>query len=201
MKPVLILDCDGVIMEFIGPFAIWAERQHGIRLTMTGPTFRNSLSRVDDGSPVDDARIPVLLHGFFEEGLYTQTPVAGVQAAIDGLAQAMDVLILTNLPDQYRRQRVESLGQYGFDLPVFTNEGPKGTRVRELAGGRSALFVDDLHAHHRSAALQAPHVARLHMVGDPSLAPMVPMAATAHIRIDNWADAGRWIGNRMKGLN
>ena len=60
-----------------------------------------------------------------------------------------------------------------------------------------ALFVDDLPVHHESVAKHAPEVWRLHMIGEPRLAGVVPPAPHAHARIDDWREAVRWIEARF----
>ena len=199
MKPRLILDCDGVILEFIAPFQRWLETDRGIRMQLTGPTIANSMTRVDDGEAVDDALFPALLDGFFEHGQFTQPPTADARAALASLGRDMEIVVLTNIPAQWRDVRMESLARHGFDFPVFANDGPKGRRVQELADGRPAVFVDDLPPHHKSAARHAPEVGRLHMVGDPSLGALVQPAEDAHARIDGWREAETWIRNRLEG--
>lgn len=199
MKPRLILDCDGVILEFIAPFTRWLAQEHGIRMQLSGPTIASSLTRLSDGAAVDDARFPVLLNGFFETGLFTQPPTPGAKSALASLAADMEIVVLTNLPAQWRDQRVASLRNHGFDFPVVVNDGPKGPRVLELANGRPAVFVDDLPSHHRSAARHAPDVGRLHMVGDPALGTLMPEGGDAHARIDDWVRAEPWIRKRMEG--
>src|SRR3546814_5378931 len=49
--------------------------------------------------------------------------------------------------------------------------------------------------HHESSAIHAPGVWRLHMVGEPELAPNVVPAPFAHARIDRWAEAGSWLAD------
>ena len=71
--------------------------------------------------------------------------------------------------------------------------------VKELAGDRPAVFVDDLPPHHSSAAKHAPSVGRLHMVADATLRGLIPAAPDAHVRIDRWADARHWIRDFIEG--
>lgn len=199
MKPVLILDCDGVILEFIAPFSAWLARDHGVRMALTGPTIANSMTRLADGAAVDDALFPVFLDAFFAHGQFSQTPTSGATEALASLSADMDIIVLTNIPSRWRELRVESLQRLGFHFPVIANSGPKGRRVLEIADGRPAVFVDDLPAHHRSAATHAPEVGRLQMVGDPLLGTLMPPSADAHGRIDDWRQAEPWIRNKLEG--
>ena len=108
------------------------------------------------------------------------------------------------LPDACRQleqvsARLEQLRAFGLDVPVFTNQGPKGARIRQIMdehGARRAVFIDDLAQHHASAAEHAPLIGRLHFCGEPAIAGHVPCALNAghaHARIDNWAEAVPWL--------
>ena len=66
-----------------------------------------------------------------------------------------------------------------------------------------AVFIDDLPQHHGSVAEIAPHVTRLHLCGEPLLAPHIACAhkaGHAHARIDDWASALPWLLERIEGV-
>jgi hypothetical protein len=44
-----------------------------------------------------------------------------------------------------------------------------------------------------------PDVWRLHLVGEPLLAPHIKTSSAAHGRIDHWAEAEPWIRERLLG--
>ena len=71
--------------------------------------------------------------------------------------------------------------------------------IIDRLGAGSTVFVDDLPVHHASVAKHAPEVHRLHMVAEPRLAPAVPVAEHAHIRIDDWPTAVTWVLERLQG--
>ena len=73
--------------------------------------------------------------------------------------------------------------------------------VRQLASDRPAVFVDDLPAQLESAARLAPEVGRLHMVAEPLLRELVPIAPEAHARVAGWADAEGWIDDLLERMN
>lgn len=198
MRPLLILDCDEVILHFAAPFRQWLDAEHGLVLRFDSFALVGNIRHKADGRPLDPAAFPALLDGFFAEGQSLQTPAEGAVEAITALARDMDVAVLTNIPDAYRGIRAEVLKGFGLDLPVHANDGGKGRVVKTLAGTRPAVFVDDLPPHHTSVASHAGHVGRLHMVADPELRQLIPMAPDAHARHDAWADAERWIRNWME---
>jgi hypothetical protein len=199
MKPLLILDCDEVILEFAGPFARWLRDARDVELRFDSFALAGNMRHLADGRLVDMAEFPALLDGFFAEGQHLQAPAEDAVGALTRLSGHMDLVVLTNIPAAWRDIRLQHLKALGLDVPVHANDGPKGRMVKELAGDRRAVFVDDLPPHHDSAAKHAPDVGRLHMVADATLRPLIPAAPAAHARIDRWAEAEPWIMNWMEG--
>lgn len=199
MKPLLILDCDEVILEFAGPFARWLRAARNVELRFDSFALAGNMRHLDTGRLVDMADFPALLDGFFAEGQHLQAPAEGAVDALTRLSHRMDLVVLTNIPAAWRDIRLGHLKALGLDVPVHANDGPKGRMVKELAGDRRAVFVDDLPPHHDSAAKHAPGVGRLHMVADQALRGLIPAAPSAHARIDEWTTAEPWIMQWMEG--
>ncbi|MGQ5702609.1 HAD family hydrolase [Sandaracinobacteroides sp. A072] len=200
MKPILILDCDEVILEFAAPFARWLREARDVELKFESFALTGNMRHIADGRPVEAQEFPALLDGFFEHGQHLQAPAENALETLADLRREMDIVVLTNIPARWRDIRLDILKGHGLDVPVHANDGPKGRMVKELAAGRPAVFVDDLPPHHSSAARHAPDVGRLHMVADAGLRPLIPAAPDAHARIDRWDDAGRWIRTHLEGL-
>lgn len=199
LRPILILDCDGVLMHFIQPFSDWLGERHGLELRMSSFALTGNVLR--DGNPIEHAEFRPLLDQFFDEGQERQSLLPGVKDALDDLKRRADIVILTNIEARHRETRIKVLAREGLDVPVQPNgEGvPKGRAIAELAAGRRAVFVDDLPPHHASAAKHAPHVGRLHLVGEASVQQVIPAAPEAHARIDDWPAAHAWISRWLDG--
>ena len=133
-------------------------------------------------------------------GSYFQKTAETDRRICDWIGEVADIVVLTNLGDHAHPWRVEQLEKHGIRHEVVTNQGGKGVPARSIiaryGAGRTA-FVDDLPVHHASVAKHAPEVHRLHMVAEPRLAPAVPKAEHAHIRIDDWPTAADWILERL----
>lgn len=201
-RPLVITDCDEVLLHMVSHFAAWLGEVHDIDFAMHGTDFANALTRRSDGTTVAGPEVWPLLNGFFETEMARQTLVPGARESLAVLSRHADVVILTNLLDTHQERRAGQLKALGIDYPVFTNQGGKGepvTRIVAQFAPSETVFVDDLAIHHASVAKHAPGVWRLHMIAEPIVAARVAPADAAHARIDDWATARPWIEARLAG--
>ncbi len=202
-RPLVISDCDEVLLYMVAPFRDWLAEQHGIDFDMGGGDFARSLTYRDSGAKVEPAEIWRLLNRFFDDEMHRQSPVAGAIAAIAALREHADLVVLTNLLDHRQQARTRQLAEHGIDLRVFTNQGPKGPALQAILDEyrpSRAIFIDDLAQHHGSVAQVAPHVGRLHLCAEPMLAPHIDCAhraGHAHARIDSWSEALPWLLGKL----
>ena len=199
-RPLVICDCDEVLLHFADPFRFYLAAVHDMELSFESFSLAGSIRRRDGGPGITQADVGPLLDGFFDTHLETQYPAAGAVEALATLAQAADIVVLTNVKDMVRTRRGAELARHGMPYEVICNQGPKGPPVAELVAARApgtALFIDDLPPHHSSVARHAPEVHRLHMVADPELRSLIPAAPDAHARIDDWPSALPYIRQRL----
>lgn len=206
-RPLIVSDCDEVLLHMIVHFRDWLGEDHDIEFSLVGQDFASAMRHRDSGEPVEQKQIWSLLNRFFDTEMHRQKPIEGAVEAIGHLSEYADVVILTNLSDHRRADRTNQLATHGITVPVFTNQGPKGPALRgiiEQYRPSRTFFIDDLAQHHASAAEEVPGVMRLHMVGEPSVAPHIPCALEqghAHARIDRWDEALPWLCERLHGLS
>ncbi|MFD1106451.1 HAD family hydrolase [Sphingobium olei] len=199
-RPLIITDCDEVLLHMVVPFRQWLEEAHDVHFDMRERGFVEALRHKDSGQPLERAAVWELLLGFFETEMHRQTPIAGAVEALHRLSEIADIVVLTNITQRHQQPRAHQLASHGLNLPVQWNQGGKGQPLAAIVAERSpsvALFIDDLAEHHHSVAVHAPGIWRLHLVGEPEIAAHVPPAPYAHARIDNWAAAEQWIIERL----
>ncbi len=199
-RPLLITDCDEVLLHMVSHFAEWLEEAHGYRFMLQEPGFANAIRSIDSGEPVPADQVWPLLDNFFDSEMHRQNIVPGAAEALAAIGEEADIVVLTNLGDEYHASRVEQLEAVGIRHRVLCNRGGKGRPVTELIEELRpsvAVFVDDLPVHHESVEKHAPHVWRLHMIAEPRVAAHVPPSPHAHARIDDWAEATAWIRSRF----
>lgn len=204
-KPLLISDCDEVLLYMVAPFRDWLAEGQGVTFKMEGNNFANAMRWTDSGEVVGEKDIWRLLGGFFDTEMHRQNPIAGAIESINTIAENADVVILTNLTDERQAMRTEQLAKHGLHARVFTNQGPKGpalARIVEEYQPSTTIFIDDLPQHHQSVSVDVPQVKRLHLCGEPMLAPHIDCAheaGHAHARIDEWDAALPWLLKELHG--
>lgn len=199
-RPLLITDCDEVLLHMVVPFAAWLDQVHDIDFDLSREMFMQSIRRRATGAALGRDEIWPLLDAFFTTEMHRQPAIAGAVEAIAAIGAVADIVILTNIGPDARERRAAQLRAIGIDAPVIGNRGPKGGPLAALIAERQptvAVFVDDLGIHHDSVADLAPAVWRLHLIGEPLVAAHVAPAAGAHARIDDWVEAQRWILDRF----
>ena len=198
-RPLIISDCDEVLLHMVAPFKEWLEESQGVRFKLQGNNFANALTWVDTGEALAQEDVWKFLGGFFDTEMYRQMPIDGAVAGINRVAEAADVVILTNLNDERQAKRKSQLANVGINARVFTNQGPKGPALQAILDElqpSKAIFIDDLPQHHHSASEMTPRISRLHMCGEPMIADHIDCAhkaGHAHARIDRWEDAVPWL--------
>jgi FMN phosphatase YigB (HAD superfamily) len=203
-RPLVVTDCDEVLLHMVRHFRDWLIETHGIDFALDGDPFA-SMTRRGENAPLPDDEKWRYLSLFFDTEMHRQTAVEGAAGAVAELAREADVVVLTNLTDNYQAMRARQLREHGIAAQVFTNQGPKGAALRriveEFAPSRT-VFVDDLAHHHASAAEMLPEVLRLHFCGEPAVAANIPCALRAghaHARLDTWAEALPWMLEALHG--
>ncbi|KLI64874.1 hypothetical protein [Aurantiacibacter marinus] len=202
-RPLVVTDCDEVLLHMVRHFRDWLDTQHDITFALEGNPFVQSMTRRGSGSPIEEREVWQLLGGFFDTEMHTQEPIVGALEAMAELRRDAEVVVLTNLTDERNAARTLQLQKLGMDVPVFTNQGPKGGALKRIVedhvanhGAGRVVFIDDIAQHHASAKAEIPHVKRLHLCGEPAIAPHVPcahIAGDADARIDSWDMALPWV--------
>ncbi|MBH5321570.1 HAD family hydrolase [Aurantiacibacter sediminis] len=204
-RPLVITDCDEVLLHMVRHFADWLDTEHDIAFSLDGNPFVQSMTRRQSNEVIEEKEVWSLLGGFFDTQMAHQTAIPGAVEAVKELQRDADVVVLTNLVDHRNEARRAQLLDVGITAPVYTNQGPKGSALQAIVKEHNpsrAIFIDDLAQHHASAAEITPDVHRLHFCGEPAIAPHIPCAhkaGHANARIDSWAEALPWIQKTLHG--
>ena len=200
-RPLLISDCDEVLLHMVVPFQQWLDSDKHIHFDLESGDFVDALRHKHDGTVVAREEVWPLLQAFFDTEMHRQGAIDGAVEALNQISKIADVAILTNLMDDRQVARTEQLKAVGIDFPVHCNQGGKGEALEKLVAEYDpsvTVFVDDLGHQHESVGKQLPEVWRLQMVGEPILAKHIETNKMAHARIDTWSEAIGWIKDRLE---
>jgi FMN phosphatase YigB (HAD superfamily) len=204
-RPLVVTDCDEVLLHMVRHFRDWMAERHGVRFALSGNPFAEEFVLPRRTEPMSYDEKWQFLDAFFDDEMARQTAIEGAVAAIAELQRNADVVVLTNLHDRYNAARTAQLRAHGVSAPVVTNQGPKGAALKRIVEDyrpSRAVFIDDLAHHHASAAEVLPDISRLHLCGEPAIAAHVPCALAAghaHARIDTWDRALPWLLETLHG--
>ncbi len=126
-RPLLISDCDEVILHFVTHFAQWVEEAADLTFALDAPGFAGAL-RTRDGRIVEQERVWPLLDLFFEREMHRQNVVPGAVEALAEISRRADIVILTNIGDDYQANRGPSSRRSTFATACCAIAAGRGLR-------------------------------------------------------------------------
>lgn len=187
-QPLLIVDADEVLLRFVEHLETFFLTE-GYELRLTSFQLSGNIYHIQSNEAAPPARVTELIKAFFSKCVDTVPAVNGAAEALQSLANDYEIVVLTNVPHQFRSRRETALHDLGFKYPVLSNAGEKGPAVQQLQARTNlhTVFVDDLPPQLASVATYAPDTHLVHFVADQRLAALIDKAPDAHVRIDQWS--------------
>jgi len=189
-RPLVVLDVDEVLLEFIQPF-IGYLGANGLKFDTTSFRLRGNISDAATGTLVDKERVAALLDGFFAAQADWQIAADGAVEAVAVLARKAEIVMLTAMPHRHRAIRRAHLDALGFPYPLLTTEAAKGPAIRQLRGDhpRPVAFVDDLPPNLVSvrAAISDAHL--FHVMAHAGMRQLLPPLPEGIVSAADWRDA------------
>jgi len=189
-RPLLVLDVDDVVLEFIRPFPRYLQ-QEGYRLTLGDFRLHGNVFHVETGAEAERERVAELLASFFDNQSDWQTLADGAADAIATIARDAEVVLLTAMPHRHRDVRRRHLDALGLPYPLLTTEMAKGPAILRLRGAteRPVAFVDDMPHNLTSARDAVPDAHLFHLMAENALRALIPPPPDGITIVDDWHDA------------
>jgi hypothetical protein len=170
-RPLVICDVDEVTVEFLKGFEAWLG-EHDLWLDARSFALNGNVKRRLTHEAVPQGDVNALLDGFFANRTRHLAAVAGAASTLAALAREADVVMLTNIPEAYREDRIANLRDHGMPYPVVANSGPKGPAVTEMAKRHAApvAFIDDIPHYLASVRDHRPATRLVHFMQDARFA-------------------------------
>lgn len=197
-RPLLVLDVDDVILDFMVPFKTFLNGD-GLDLKVTSYHLVDNVLDMETGKPADRERLIALVDEFFTLQAKWQTLADGAAEEIGRIAERAEVVLLTAMPHRYRRTRRDFLDVLGLDYPLLTTEMAKGPALHRLRGAtrRPIAFVDDTVHNLESARAEVDDSHLFHLTTHLDILPFVPPLPERAHALDGWRQAGPRIATAL----
>jgi hypothetical protein len=197
-RPLLVLDVDDVVLDFIGPFPRFLEAQ-GFELRLGSFHLNGNIFDVASGEAADAARVDELIDAFFHGQAEWQTITVGADEAMAEIAPRAEIVMLTAMPHRFREARRVHLDALGLPYPLLTTEMAKGPAIARLRGEhpRPVAFVDDQPRNLVSAREWVEDVSLFHLMADNRLREIMPPPPEGIAIVDDWPQATPLIADAL----
>lgn len=197
-RPLLVLDVDDVVLEFIRPFPDFL-KSRGYGLTLASFRLTGNIAETASGRLIEQPEVTALLGDFFDAQADWQSITDGATEALAGLGGRAEIILLTAMPHRHRAVRRAHLDALGLGYPLLTTEMAKGPAVARLRGksGRPVVFVDDQPHNLASVREAVADADLLHLMADNSLRAFLPPVANDVIVVQDWREAAPKIAGAL----
>lgn len=197
-RPLLVLDVDDVLLEFIRPFIRYLET-HGYSINFDSFRLFGNVRHADTGEAIDNQVVSDLIAAFFDSQHEWQTLTDGAAATLARLAEQVEIVMLTHMPHRHREHRRVHLDNIGLPYPLVTTETAKGPAIASLRGAsdRPVAFVDDMPHNLASARQSLPDAHLFNMMAMPDLRKLLPPMPDNLTIVDDWIAAGPMIAEAL----
>ncbi len=195
-RPLLVLDVDDVLLEFIRPFPRFLN-ERGFHLTIASFRLTGNVAERETGRLAEQAEVWDLLDEFFHNQAAWQEMTEGAAEALAQLGRSAEIVMLTAMPHRHRFTRRTHLDALGLHYPLLTTEMAKGPAVARLRGKRKrpVAFVDDQPPNHVSVRQSVSDAHLFHLMADNSLREFLPpLPDDLHV-VRDWREATPRIAN------
>lgn len=197
-RPLVVLDVDEVILEFITPFAAFLGSR-GLKFDTASFRLHGNISDARTGALVENEAVTGLLDAFFAAQADWQTVADGAAEAIAELARSAEIVMLTAMPHKHRATRRTHLEALGLTYPLLTTEKAKGPAIRQLRGAhpRPVAFVDDLPPNLVSVQAALAEARLFHLMAHAEMRKLLPPLPDGITSVTDWRDAAPKIATAL----
>ena len=197
-RPLLICDCDEVLLHMVRHFGVWLRERHDIAFAHeTGSFAADDLRRWHARSSTSASG--ACSTSSFPPRWSARRLVPGAAEALAAIAETADIVILTNLGDHCRDHRIDAArartASTTASRPIAAARAIRSRGWSPNMAIRSRCSSTTSPCITNRSPSTRPQVHRLHLVAEPAWRRNVPPAPFAHARIDDW-DAGARLDRR-----
>ncbi len=197
-RPLFICDVDEVVLHLVDPFVeVLQERgyvlkDHSFRLT--GNVFD-----AQTGREASQEEVWAGLTQLFAEQNQRQHIVEGVVEHLNILAEAVDIVFLTNMPHEFRHIRRSHLAEQGLDFPLITNSRSKVPAIQTLQAHcqHPVGFIDDTPKNLEQVRDRTAGVHLFHFMANPRFRELAGTIDGVGFSSGDWKETGAAIRSTL----
>ncbi|MDX8527564.1 hypothetical protein RFM68_23980 [Mesorhizobium sp. MSK_1335] len=197
-RPLLVLDVDDVVLEFVRPFPHFLKTR-GFQLTLASFRLTGNIAETATGRLIEQPEVTALLGDFFDAQADWQSIAEGAAEALATLGGHAEIVMLTAMPHKHRAARRAHLDALGLNYPLLTTEMAKGPAIAKLRGakGRPVAFVDDQPSNLVSARNSVADAHLFHLMADNALRAFLPPMPGDIVSVEDWREAAPRIAGAL----
>lgn len=198
-RPLLVLDVDEVVLEFLDPFTAFLNAQ-GFHLNCTSFRLHGNVVDRQSGICLQDRQVTALMEDFFRAQHDWQVAAGDVVDVLERLCRQVEIVMLTAMPHRHRPSRRALLDRLGLPYPLVTTETAKGPAVQRLRGQdkRPVAFVDDIPSNLLSVRRAVPDAALFHLMSHAGFRALLPPFEEEGIHLlADWSQAEEEIASAL----
>ncbi len=131
-RPLLVLDVDDVVLEFLRPFMTFLDGQD-YELALKTFKLNGNIRHRATGELASNETVATMVASFFDAQAEWQTLAEGAAPAIARMADEAEIVMLTAMPHRFRAARRVHLDALGLPYPLVTTETAKGPGAETIA--------------------------------------------------------------------
>jgi hypothetical protein len=197
-RPLLVVDVDEVVLDFVDPFSRFLNSQ-GFDLLTDSFRIHGNVVALDDGKAIEAESVAALMTAFFDAQETWQTAAAGAVDTLGSLAPRLEIVLLSAMPHRHRPVRRALLDRLSLPYPLVSTEAAKGPAVSMIRGGheRPVGFIDDIPRNLESVARSVPDAALFHLMSHQGFRALLPPLPSGAVVLRDWSEAGARIAKEL----
>lgn len=198
-RPLLVVDVDEVVLEFVRPFMRYLD-QRGYYLNTDSFRLNGNIISRNTSKPATNEIVEEMIDGLFRDQENWQSLVQGAADALNMLGREAAIIMLTAMPHRHFAQRRNLLDRHGLHFPLLTTEAAKGPAIQSLRrhSGKPVAFVDDIPHNLISVQDHVPDAALFHLMSFEPFKTVMPQLPEGVTEAATWKEAEPLIAKALK---
>lgn len=187
-KHLIVCDADEVIFHFMPAFEIFL-REEGLYFNWKSYKLNGNIKN-NNGDPIEDRRVQLLLSKFFKINTKKLQPIKGASKTLSYFSKNYNILVLSNLPFSEYKSRVLALQKNDMHYQLIANSGGKGVAVAEITKNfkKNIWFIDDSPNQLQSVGKHMKKASRIHFLSHKKLSLLIGNVSDCEYSVTSWEE-------------